>query len=148
MKILPDHDLKAVCSITALAEKFRLSRARFYQLQKLGAFPMPVYCIRTKRPLYPLDLQQMCIHIRETGIGLNGQLVLFHTPRKTRSPRVRNQVEPQYKKLSDILKQMGLSVSPHEVKNAVKFLYKGGLAKGPIEDAIIVDLYKYLIQAQ
>jgi len=148
MKILPDHDLKAVCSVTALAEKLHLSRVRFYQLQKLGVFPMPVYCIRTKRPLYPLDLQQMCIHIRETGIGLNGQLVLFHTPRKIRSPRVRNQVEPQHKKLSDILKQMGLSVSSHEVKNAVKVLYKGGLAKGPIEEAIIVDLYKYLIQAQ
>jgi len=36
MIILPDHDLKAVCSVTALAEKLRLSRARFYQLQKLG----------------------------------------------------------------------------------------------------------------
>lgn len=48
----------------------------------------------------------------------------------------------------DILEQEGLSVSPHKVKNAVKVLYKGGLAKGPIEEAIIVDLYKYLIQAQ
>ena len=46
--MLPDYDLKAVCSVTALAKKLGLSRARFYQLQKMGVFCAPVYCTRTR----------------------------------------------------------------------------------------------------
>ncbi len=53
-----DNDLKAVCSVTELTKKLGLSRARFYQLQKMGVFPMPIYCTRTIRPFYPLELQQ------------------------------------------------------------------------------------------
>ena len=57
MKMLPNDDFKAVCSVTELAKKLDLSRARFYQLQKVCVFPEPVYCIRTKRPFYPMDIQ-------------------------------------------------------------------------------------------
>ena len=54
--MLSNNDFKAVCSVTELAKNLDMSRARFYQLQKLGVFPEPVYCIRTKRPFYPLVL--------------------------------------------------------------------------------------------
>ena len=66
MKVLSE-DLNAVCSVTELAKTLGLSRARFYQLQKMGIFPMPIYCIRTRRPFYTPDLRQICVDIRKTG---------------------------------------------------------------------------------
>ena len=55
VKMLSNNDLKAVCTVTELAKKLDLSRARFYQLLKMGIFPKPAYCIRTRRPIYTLD---------------------------------------------------------------------------------------------
>jgi hypothetical protein len=77
--MLQENDLKAVCSVTALAKKLNLSRARFYQLQKKGVFPTPIYCTRTQRPFYPSHLQQKCMDIHKTGIGLDGRPIFFNT---------------------------------------------------------------------
>jgi hypothetical protein len=57
------------------------------------------------------------------------------------------EVEPHYKELSYILKQMGLNVSPKEVKNAAHVVYPAKTIKPPIEDEVVVDLYKYFQHA-
>ncbi len=139
-------DLKAVCTVTELAKKLGLSRARFYHLQRMGVFPTPIYCTRTKRPFYPLDLQQKCIDIRKTGIGLNGQLILFYTSRKDKSLKSPSQLDHKCEELADILSQMGLNVARNKVKNAVNVLYPGGLAQCPDEGMVIRDLFRYFKQ--
>ena len=144
--MLSDNDLKAVCSVTELAKKLGLSRARFYQLQKMGVFPKPVYCIRTKRPFYPLDLQQKCIDIRKTGIGHNGQLILFYTSRKNKFRKSPSQSDRKYEELTDVLSKMGLNVTCKKVKNAINVLYPGGLAQCPDEGMVIRDLFRYFKQ--
>ena len=82
MAMSPDNNVEGICSVTELAKKLNLSRARLYQHMKMGVFPMPVYCIRTKRPFYPSELQQKCLAIYKAGFGLNEQPVIFYTPRK------------------------------------------------------------------
>jgi len=141
--MLSDNNLKAVCSVTEMAKKLGLSRARFYQLQKMGVFPRPVYCTRTKRPFYPLDLQQQCIRTRKTGIGHNGQPLVFYSLRKDKS-----QCWPHldYKQLTDILRQMGLNVKLNTVSNSVKDLYPKGLPSHTDEGTVIRDLFRYLRQ--
>ncbi|MFC1675952.1 helix-turn-helix transcriptional regulator [Planctomycetota bacterium] len=136
-----DNDIKAICSISELAKRLGLSRARFYQLQKIGVFPMPLYCIRTKRPFYPLDLQQQCIRIRKTGIGHNGQLVIFYNRQKDKS---QNQPDSGCKQLRDTLKQMGLNVTLNTVENAIKTLYPRGLSSDTNKNIIARDLFRYL----
>jgi len=144
--MLSDNNLKAACSVTELAKKVGLSRARFYQLQKMGVFPQPLYCTRTKRPFYPLDLQQKCIDIRKTGIAHNGQLILFYSSRQNKSRKSQNQPDHKDKELADILNQMGLTVTPNKVKNAVKALYPEKLAEHPVEGTVIRDLFRYFKQ--
>ena len=75
------ENLKAVCSVSEMAQLVGLSRSRFYQLQKQGVFPHPLYDIATKRPFYPQHLQKRCLEIRNTGIGDNSQRILFYTQR-------------------------------------------------------------------
>ena len=139
--MLPSNDLNNVCSVAEMAAKVGLFRARFYQLQKAGVFPQPVYCIRTKRPFYSLDLQQKCIQIRKTGIGLNGQPVLFNRPRNNSTSK--DQLDRKYKELAQTLKTMGLNVTNDRVKNAVDLLHPQGLSKQPIDEQLIRDLFKY-----
>ena len=141
------NDFKAVCSVTALAKKLDLSRARFYQLQKKGIFPLPIYCTQTKRPFYPSHLQTKCMNIRKTGIGLDGRPISFNISRKAKASRIPKEVGPQYRQIAHILKQMGLNVSPKDVKNAVKIVYPTSTLKLPIEDEVIIELFKYFHRA-
>lgn len=139
-----DDNLKAICSVTELANTLGLSRTRFYQLQKTDAFPMPVYCVRTRRPFYTLELQQECVVIRKTGIGHNGQPIVFNAPRKSKSGKSNGQINHEYEELARCLKGLGPDVSLDKVKAAVKTLYPQGLPKHPDKGRVIKELYTYL----
>lgn len=52
-------NLKPMVSVGEMAEILRHSRARFYQLQGT-IYPYPIYDIKTKRPFYSTELQQIC----------------------------------------------------------------------------------------
>ncbi|RKY10514.1 MAG: hypothetical protein DRP56_00795 [Planctomycetota bacterium] len=143
--MLMNNDFKAVCSVTELAKNLDMSRARFYQLQKMGVFPEPVYCIRTKRPFYPLDLQQRCIEIRKTGIGHNGQPIIFYRRRKNKPVKPQNQLNADHKQLVDTLRQLGLKITASEVKSAVSTLYPQGTVDHD-GGAIVRGLFRHFRQ--
>ena len=144
MEISSNDNLQAVCTVSELAKKLDLSRARFYQLQKTGVFPAPIYCVRTKRPFYPLDLQQQCVDIRTTGIGCNGQPIIFYSSHKSKSRKSQNQSDSKYQELVTALREMGLDVTRDAIRKAVKALYSEGLAKGPIDGTVIGKVFRYL----
>jgi len=62
--------LKPIISVTEMAKMLNLSRARLYQLLEQGIFPQPIYDLRTHRPLYDAKLQERCLEIRNSGIGV------------------------------------------------------------------------------
>jgi len=144
--MLSDNDLKAVCSVAELARKLGMSRARFYQLMEKGVFPKPVYCTRTKRPFYTLDLQQKCIDARKTGIGHNGLPVVFYSARQNKLRKSQVSPDHRYEELTAILRQMGLNVTCNKVKNAIKALYPEELTQYPVDGMVIRDLFKHFKQ--
>jgi hypothetical protein len=144
--MLQDNNLQAVCSVTQMAAKLGLSRVRFYQLLKMGVFPKPVYLGNPERPFYPLELQQKCEEIRNTGIGYNGQPILFNNPLKDGSRKSQNRSDDKYQELANILRQMGLKVTLSKVKKAVKSVYPEGLTQLPVEDTVIRCLFRYFEQ--
>ena len=152
-KPLLENKLKAICSVTELAGILGFSRTRFYQLQKMGVFPMPAFCIRTKRPFYPLDLQEKCIEIRKTGIAHNGQPILFYGERKNRnkaswelseSEKDSNKNQQKYKEFTNTLRRMGLNVSCTSVENAINTLFPEGLEQHSDKGQTVRDLFRYL----
>lgn len=143
MKMSTDNNLKAVCSVIEMAKQLDLSRTRFYQLQKQGVFPPPIYCVNTKRPYYPLDLQKKCIHIRKTGVGFNGRLILFNTVRKTKSNQSQNESVSKYEDLRHILAGFGLNVTAEKVKNATGVLYPKEQPKCLTEEQVIRDVFNF-----
>ena len=74
-------ELPAVVSVSEMARRVGLSRSRFYDLVKAGIFPAPVYCTRTRRPMFLTEQQADCLRAKTTNIGVNGQYVLFYASR-------------------------------------------------------------------
>jgi hypothetical protein len=121
---------KAVVSVSEMAAALDLSRARFYQLLDAQILPQPVYDLRTRRPVYPQDLQEKCLAVRQTGIGSNGQYMLFYTPRKNTGSAPKKSVQKKVSKYQDIreaLTTMGLDVSEEQVSKAVADVFPEGI---------------------
>jgi len=77
-------ETKAVVAVSEMARMCGLSRARFYQLQKVGVFPAPVY--QAGRPVYTEELQLVCLEVRRKNRGVNGEPVLFYSRRRPIAP--------------------------------------------------------------
>lgn len=142
-----DNEFEAVCSVREMTDRLGLSRPRFYQLLKLDVFPRPVYCPYTKRPFYPLELQNRCLHIRETGIGQNGKPILFYSPRRKMNGKGAqkhgNGNVEHFKSLSTSLKELGIKATVAEVRDAVKASFPEGLPNDRDDSFIIPDLFRY-----
>lgn len=148
VKTLSDNEPEAICTVTELVKRLKLSRARFYQLLEKGVFPKPTDYTHTKRPFYTLDLQQKCLEIRKTGIGFNGKPVIFNTPRKIIKPNgCDNGWDSKFNEfcgeLVEVLKQMGLKMTRDKVKNALQEIYHDGLERLVVDGELIRDLFGY-----
>jgi len=134
---------KSVCSVTEIAARLGLSRARFYQLQKMGVFPAPIYCIHTKRPFYPMDLQKQCFEIRKTGVGQNGYPTIFYSKKNIAAVKQTGGLEPKYKELSETLEQMGLKIPTAKIKKAIAILYPDNWRGLDINGEVIAEVFRY-----
>ena len=137
-----NHDRVAICSVSEMAHRLGLSRARFYQLVKKGVFPPPVRS-GTQRPSYPPDLQEKCLAIHKTRVGFNGLPVLFN--RRRQNGKARSGQGGQYEGLVAALKNMGLKVTTSEVKRAVEILYPAKWEQGQGQDQgeVLRDLFQH-----
>ena len=140
------NQIKGICTITELVKKLGLSRARFYQLQKTGVFPGPAYCIRTKRPFYTPYLQQKCLAIRETGIGYNGEPVIFNAPRSRKNLKIQDTADDKFQEFIEALSQTGHKVTPDMVKDALKVIFQEGIPENMDKGIISQKLYRYFQQ--
>ena len=143
MNIKSHQNLISVCSVTQMAKKLGLSRARFYQLQETCVFPPPAYDLYTKRPFYPLSLQEKCIKIRETGIGCNGRPIVFNSKRKRVIAKPNHRLEHKYKGLSDALEQINLKISPAKAGEALMTLYPDNWKQLDISGEVIAKVFRY-----
>lgn len=124
MKI-PEKPTKAVVSSVEMAALCLLSRSRFFALVKAGVFPRPTRTESCKRPVYNLELQQKCLDIRRTGIGLKGP-VLFNRKAKTTSRKPRPKLTSNHAEMLDALKSLGLQTTAEAVDSALRELFPSG----------------------
>jgi hypothetical protein len=127
-----DKPRKAVVSVVEMADMLDLSKSRFYALIQAGIFPKPARNASCKRHVFDSDLQRKCLEIRHTGIGSNGQPVLFNRKRRKsdqQKPRQgRQPVSGEQAELIEALKSLGLTASVEEVQATLAELYPNGLA--------------------
>ena len=125
-------------SVTAMAKAVGLSRSQFYTYINRGVFPWPLYSLATKRPFYTTEMQDDIIESRQTGVGCNGQFVLFYERRSTGtaapppSPR-----RASHTALIDGLKSLGLTNVTHaQVEAALAAAFPEGV--GGQDDTVVL----------
>jgi hypothetical protein len=136
-------DLKPIISVSAACQLVGLSRARFYQLLEQGIFPQPLYHVKTKRPYYNRDLQLRLLEIRDTGLGDNGDFIIFYSPRKKKNRG--KKIKMEHSVLDDYaetLSSMGIFCNSKELSAALKKLFPDGVSA--VEEGIIIrELFRY-----
>jgi hypothetical protein len=139
---------KAIVTVAEMARMVGLSRARFYQLMQAGTFPMPLYDVRTRRPIYNEELQEVCLEVRRRHCGIDGRPVLFYARGHRLSTQARpakaNAKRPSHTDLIDGLAGLGLtSVTAAQVEGALRALFPSGNAgdsQGDVLRAVFLHL--------
>ncbi|MGA2442067.1 MAG: hypothetical protein ABSH08_14020 [Tepidisphaeraceae bacterium] len=143
---------RAYVSLSALAEEILgLSRARVYELIERGALPTPIYDLRTRRPMFNEELQRQALQVRQSGIGIDGQAIIFYRRRAIspassssagtlRNPRRRAQVAPPLNSHADLIAGLqGLGITQANetsVASALAELFPGGAETGQQADTL------------
>lgn len=141
---------KSVVTVSEMAEMCQISRSRFYDLMEAGVFPKPVQHPSSKRPMFDLEMQKKCLEIRQTGIGANGQPVLFNRrPKNAGQPRPQRRSEPESKpehaELLEALKGLGLNPTAQAVTEALGHLFPtghAGLDQGDVIRKVFLHLQR------
>ncbi len=136
--------LKAAVSVSEMAEICQISRSRWYELVESGVFPKAVLLPSMKRPVYDRGLQEKCLQIKATGIGLNGVPVLFNRKakktgqarQKAQRPARDQRLDPSVEPVLDAIKGLGLNTTPQAVCNAIAALYPTGIAGMDLGDVV------------
>lgn len=143
----PEKSRKAFVSTVEMAEMLGLSKSRFFALIQTGVFPRPIRHGSCKRPVFDADLQQKCLEIRQTGIGHNGNPVLFNRKRRKptqQKPRPDHQpITEEQAELVEVLKSLGLTVSAEDVQSAMRELFpsgSGGIDQGEVVRRLFLHL--------
>jgi hypothetical protein len=139
------EETKAVVTVSEMSRMVGLSRARFYQLQKVGIFPPPLYDVSTRRPIYDEELQKVCLSVRHRNCGVNGKPIIFYARRFPLAPSTRKPTrvkapmpkKDQHAELIEALQALGLAgVTAAQVGAAMKEVYPKGTAG--VEQAEVV----------
>jgi hypothetical protein len=146
-----EQSQKAFVSVVEMATMLNLSKSRFHALIRGGVFPKPLRHESCKRPVFDLELQRKCMETRQTGIGHNGQPVLFNRMRANGKPRKRRQsrsghgrpIHDEHADLIEALKSLGLTVANEAVGRALSELYPNG-ALGIDQGEVIRSVFLHL----
>lgn len=128
---------RSIVNVSQMARMVGLSRQRFWQLACEGVFLLPVYDIKTKRPLYVSEMQETNLRVRQTNFGLNNRPIMFYAKRTTpvrsgtAEPSRKGSVCPKstqrHESIIEGLKQLGMpTVTSAQVDAAIKALYPNG----------------------
>ncbi len=130
-----NSNLPAAVSVTEMASRVGLSCSRFYELIREGFFPMPVYGLKSRRPMYLTEQIVECMKARRSSVGANGEYVLFYSPRQEpetlRPPRSAGVTGPPaqlHVEILDGLRALGLTATTDEVAVAVRSCFPEGIA--------------------
>lgn len=139
-----ENPMKAAVSVSSLCRVLKMSRSQFYFHVKRGTFHAPLRLPSNNRPYYTASMVEDIIKARETGVGVNGEYVIFYE-RKPPSTKA----EPKTPKAdhSGLLEGLGLlglnSVTPEQVEAALAACFPKGTT-GQDEATVLRAVFRHL----
>lgn len=139
-----ENPMKAAVSVSSLCRVLKISRSQFYFHVKRGTFSAPLRLPSNNRPYYTASMVEDIIRARETGIGVNGEYVLFYE----RQPKAEGtKPRADHSALLEGLAALGLTtISPEQVEAALAVCYPKGTS-GQDEATVLRAVFRHLKRA-
>jgi hypothetical protein len=143
-QIKSDFPIKAVVSVAQMCRLLHMSRSQFYWHVKRGTFHAPQYLASNKRPYFTASMVEDNLRVRETGIGVNGEYVIFYERQSVEPKPSERKIKASHASLIDGLKALGLSgVTSEQVESALAVVFPKGIT-GQDDAAILRAVFRQL----
>lgn len=136
--------MKAVVTVSFMCKQLQISRSQFYWHIKRGTFHAPLYLDSNNRPYFTASMVDDNVRARETGVGVNGEYVLFYERRAAdeRNPHGKRP-KGDHSSLIQGLKLLGLaSVTLDQVESALAACFPNGT--GDDDDKALRAVFRHL----
>lgn len=121
--------IRSAMSVSSLCRLLNMSRSQFYLHVSRGTFHAPLRLTTTGRPYFTASMAEEILNVRETGIGVNGEYVLFYERRDEKPKPSKKMPTPNHAELIESLEQLGLrDLSNEKVEAALASTFPGGVS--------------------
>lgn len=129
--------LKAAISVSSLCRLLKMSRSQFYWHVKRGTFHAPLYLASNKRPYFTASMVEDNLKARESGVGVNGEYVIFYERRPSRT-------QADHSALLEGLRTLGLgTVTPDQLEATLQACFPKG-TNGQDEANVLRTVFRHL----
>ena len=136
--------MKAAISVSSQCRLLQMSRSQYYFHAKRGTFHSPLYLASNNRPYFTASMVEDNLKARETGVGVNGEYVIFYERREAEAKNEPTKPVIDVESLVDGLKTLGLNaVTTDQVEAAVKASFPSG-TEGQEESNILRTVFRFL----
>jgi hypothetical protein len=139
-----DSPLKAAVSVSSQCRLLKMSRSQFYWHIKRGTFHAPLYLASNKRPYFTASMVEDNLRARETGVGVNGEYVIFYERQPTSTKTVGKKPKANHSALLDGLVSLGLNgVTTEQLEAALTACFPKGTS-GQDEASVLRAVFRHL----
>ena len=115
-----ENPMKAAVSVSSLCRLLKMSRSQFYFHTKRGTFHSPLYLASNNRPYFTASMVEDNVRARETGVGVNGEYVIFYERHEASSRTEAKKTKADLSSLVDGLRTLGItSVANEQIEAAI-----------------------------
>jgi predicted DNA-binding transcriptional regulator AlpA len=139
-----DSPLKAVVSVASMCRLLKMSRSHFYWHVKRGTFHAPLRLASNGRPYFTASMVEDNLRARESGVGTNGEYVLFYERQPTNSKPEGKRQKANHAALLEGLRSLGLTaVTTEQVDGALAACFPTGIGSTD-ETNVLRQVFRHL----
>ncbi len=138
-----ERPLKAVVSVSQQCRLLQMSRSQFYWHVKKGTFHAPLR-LANNRPYFTASMVEDNVKVRETGIGVTGEYVIFYERQPKDDTLPARKPRSSHPALIEGLKSLGLTaITREQVEAALTACFPRG-SDSQDETAILRTVFRHL----
>jgi len=136
--------IRSAMSVSGLCRLLKMSRSQFYLHVSRGTFHAPNRLTSTGRPYFTAPMVEDILNVRETGMGVNGEYVLFYE-RRAEAPKSSQKMPTRdHAELIEGLGQLGLQkLTDEKVEEALNAVFPNG-SEGKDSSVVLRMVFRHL----
>lgn len=139
-----ENPMKAAVSVSSLCRLLKMSRSQFYFHVKRGTFHAPLRLPSNQRPYYTASMVEDVLKARETGVGVNGEFVIFYERQPPGTKAEPKQPKADHSGLLEGLALLGLNgVTQEQVEAGLAACFPKGTT-GQDEATVLRAVFRHL----